>query len=297
MLNHHEKDVQSNFVQDQNKPKINVGDKQNDQFLTDMDHLADDFAHTVSGVHDEALETWSNESLASNSSVGKVELLDPSEIDTVDDRKGQTDLVEENGSGEGLSEMSDLEDQHRISHTTAKPPNVLIYTGKTDTVRKFEKVKKVLEDCLDPDCYVIYHLKHEELHTNPWIENTSLLVISGAKINESQSDVFLQYFYAGGKVLSLATDFDSKFVNKIQIRDEKWMSEIECGTWNDVSLVCSRYAYNMRGVISRDFSVTELARDKDRNTVMVQVDDKSNSSDGCVILSQVRCTLFSLFER
>jgi len=47
---------------------------------------------------------------------------------------------------------------------TGKPPNVVIYCGKTDSRRLFEKVRDTIALCLNPDRYAIYHLKHEQVN-------------------------------------------------------------------------------------------------------------------------------------
>ncbi|KAL3883228.1 hypothetical protein ACJMK2_029516 [Sinanodonta woodiana] len=256
------------------------------------------------------VENWSNESLASNSSIGRVDFLDITEIesqeDILDGEDAEPDpepelMLHESGSGEGLYELdastntetSSLSESWRwvqISSVT-KPPNVLVYTGKKDSVRKFENVKSVLEQCLNTDCYVIYHLNNDQVYTTPWDENTALLVIATTNLSQDTGDIFHRYYQRGGKVLSLGNStFDSLFLGHKELRPNMGIVELSYKRWSDVSLIGDRYAYDLDVVNTDDSAITSMGTDKAENVILVKVCKKSKSARGTSLLSQVLFT-------
>jgi hypothetical protein len=205
----------------------------------------------------------------------------------------------ESGAGE---ELSDFELAGSSSSTSgslsqswkfvrqasvAKPPNVLVYAGKIDSVRKFNKVKKIMQQCLDSESYVIYHLKHEELETTPWIENTVLLVLASKKKYTDANETFMKYFRAGGKILGLGSGFDQELVEQTLIRKENWIVNLKYKTWSDVSLISGMYSYDISKTIAEDSHVTKLASDTNGNVLIVRVNQETKGSAGSAILSQV----------
>ncbi|KAL4232937.1 hypothetical protein ACF0H5_007625 [Mactra antiquata] len=248
-------------------------------------------------------DLWSNESLASNSSIGRTSMLDMDNISQVADDENE-ELMMESGSGEGLSEDVDLgassstgsgslSQSWKIvrSASVSKPPNVLIYTGKIDSIRKFEKVRTVIEHCLDIDCYVVYHLKHEDLISTPWIENTVLLIIATKKNYSDANEQFLKYFQSGGKILGFGSGFDQTLVGQKQLRSDNWITSFNYKSWTDISLVSGYFAYNYKEVAIDNCHISDLAKDKDGNVVIVKCDQETKKSPGCAVLSQV------LFDR
>lgn len=249
---------------------------------------------------DQMTDLWSNESLASNSSVGRTSMLELDRELELGAEDEAEDAMMESGSGEGLCDDIDLATSSSTlsgslsqswkivrSASVSKPPNVLIYTGKIDSVRKFDKVRKVIEHRLDTDCYVIYHLKHEDLVSTPWIENTVLLVIATKKHYSDANDQFLKYFQSGGRILALGSGFDTTLVGRTQVRTENWINAFSYKSWTNVSLVSGFFVYNHGDVAIDNCHVTELAKDKDNNVVIVKCDQETKKSPGCAILSQV----------
>ena len=262
-------------------------------------HLVEDLAHTLTKEIDDPVEIWSNESLASSLSVGKVEMLDFVENEAL----GEENVGEigESGSGEALSEMDfdanvnanseSLTKSWDVvtdrSDSVSKPPNILIYTSKVDSVRHFEKVKEVIERVVNKDCYVIYHLKDEDIATTPWMDNTTLLVLVKGNKHTQESQAFHRYFQNGGKILGLGSGFDTALIERTEIRPEYWISELTFETFSKVPLIGGRFAYNVDKPAGDDITVTKLGVDSDNNAMIVKVSQKSKETNGCAILSQV----------
>ncbi|KAJ8317519.1 hypothetical protein KUTeg_005423 [Tegillarca granosa] len=141
---------------------------------------------------------WSNESLASATSVGNVDYLEANERDTelsdTSDISHQMELLaSDSGAGEGLCDDDTTDSPLKKagdSNWQMKPPNVMVYCGKKDSQRKFDNVKAILEQCLNPECYVIYHLQHDMVHNVPWDDNTALLIVSGHHLSDNVDQAF-----------------------------------------------------------------------------------------------------------
>ena len=261
-------------------------------------HLVEDLSHTLTKEMDEPVELWSNESLASNSSIGKVDMLDFAESDVLeDDNIGES--FADSGSGEALSEM-DFDGNSSVNSgsltqswrvigisSVAKPPNILIYTSKVDSARNFERVKAAIEQVVDKDSYVIYHLKYEEVDTTPWMDNTSLLVLVSRSKRTDDCPAFLKYFQGGGKILGLGSGFDSSLIGRTEIRPEYWISELSYESYSNVPLIAGRYAYKIDEPAIEDISVSQLGVDSENNVMIVKVSQTSRRTNGCAILSQV----------
>ena len=265
-------------------------------------HLVEDLAHTLTKELDEPVEIWSNESLASNSSIDKVEMLNLAETEALEEENVDDDDDEgvgESGSGEALSEMDFDANLSANSESltqswgvvrpdsVSKPPNILIYTNKVDSARHFEKVKEVIEKVVDKDCYVIYHLKVEDVETTPWMDNTTLLVLVKGNKHTAESQAFLKYFQNGGKILGLGSGFDTALLGRTEIRPEYWISELTFETFSKVPLIGGRFVYNVDQPAGDDITAAKLGVDSDNNAMIVKVSQKSKKTNGCAILSQV----------
>ena len=262
-------------------------------------HLVEDLAHTLTKEFDEPVDIWSNESLASNSSIGKVDMLDFTENEALEGDENTGENFADSGSGEALSEMdfdanssvnsSSLGQSWRVvrKNSVSKPPNILVYTSKVDSARNFERVKEVLEKVVDKDCYVIYHLKVEEVDTTPWMDNTVLLVLVKGNKHTGESPAFLKYFQNGGKILGLGSGFDTSLVGRTELRPEYWISELSYESFSKVTLVAGRFAYKTDQLAVEDITVSKLGVDSENNAMIVKVSQKSQRTNGCAILSQV----------
>ena len=262
-------------------------------------HLVEDLAHTLTKEFDQPVDIWSNESLASNSSIGKVDMLDFTENEALEGDENVGENFADSGSGEALSEMDfdanssvnsgSLGQSWRVvrKNSVSKPPNILVYTSKVDSARNFERVKEVLEKVVDKDCYVIYHLKVEEVDTTPWMDNTVLLVLVKGNKHTGESPAFLKYFQNGGKILGLGSGFDTSLVGRTELRPEYWISELSYESFSKVTLVAGRFAYKTDQLAVEDITVSKLGVDSENNAMIVKVSQKSQRTNGCAILSQV----------
>ncbi|KAI2660150.1 Biotin--protein ligase [Labeo rohita] len=89
-------------------------------------------------------------------------------------------------------------------NASGKPPNVLVFTGGCE--ERFQKIRSLLEECVDTDSYVIYHLRPQQALSDPWLENTLLLVLATDQTLTPQLQLrFLSYLSQGGKLLGLSS--------------------------------------------------------------------------------------------
>ena len=91
----------------------------------------------------------------------------------------------------------------------SKPPNVLIYTGSgSQGLERYNIIKGALLPLLNRDSYVTYQLDAEKVLTDPWSENSVLLVLATNETLEREMDeYFAEFLVNGGKILSLCTGF------------------------------------------------------------------------------------------
>ena len=108
-----------------------------------------------------------------------------------------------------LSSVSNDEGKKAVTDVPTKPPNVLIYSGSKDAKSKvFNHVKETLLQVINLHSYSIYHLHEKQVHSQPWMENTALLVIGDQDLpSERIQFQFLKYLRSGGKILSLCSSF------------------------------------------------------------------------------------------
>ena len=257
-------------------------------------------------AHTENTSEWSNESLADSSSVANLDLLGvtdsgaPEDEEEAEDAEYTEDLMAESGSGETLCEphgspfssrSDNRDDQHHV-----KPPNVLVYCGTKDATRKFGQLKSVLENCINCDRYVIYHLKHDQVLSTPWAENTELLLISADTLYDKSDDAFCQYFENGGKILNFGSNFDAMFVPRRDIRSKKGISKVTYDTWTKFQYLCGRYAYSSLLTPKEYLSSVALAHNEDNHVIVIELTriDVASSLKGKAILSQAsRCKFTS----
>ena len=121
------------------------------------------------------------------------------------------DLPYDYSSGlEGLADDLHPERDERRVNVTGKAPNILLYVGSDsrDGQDRLQQVQSALADCVDTDCYTLYHLPPESALRDPWPDNCLLLVIAtGEPVPEDLSRRFTAYLSQGGKVLALASSF------------------------------------------------------------------------------------------
>ncbi|XP_030216370.1 biotin--protein ligase isoform X1 [Gadus morhua] len=85
-----------------------------------------------------------------------------------------------------------------------KPPNVLVFTAGCQ--ERFHRIHQLLTECVDTDGSVVYHLRPEQVLSEPWLESTKLLVLAEEEPLSPQLQArFLSYLDQGGRVLGLSS--------------------------------------------------------------------------------------------
>ncbi|XP_036098901.1 biotin--protein ligase isoform X2 [Molossus molossus] len=114
------------------------------------------------------------------------------------------------GNVEGVADAVGPEREGRRTNVTGKAPNILLYVGSDsqEALDRFQQVRSVLADCVDPDSYTLYHLSGESALRDPWSDNCVLLVIATSEsLSKDLYQKFMAYLSQGGKVLGLSSSF------------------------------------------------------------------------------------------
>ena len=220
------------------------------------------------------------------------------ETDSVNKQSGVESSMNDGNAGGAMLNGVDVKDTSvngcvsRISTSAPmKPPNVLVYCGKKDSVRRFQGVKASLEQCLNTDCYTIYHLQHTEVSSVPWADNSALLVVSCENLYDGVDLTFVKYFQNGGQILSCGSSLDGEFVEKRKVQNRIGVTEINIEDWKGVSTL--RGPYNYCGGVKRmgDLVMNSMASDPATGeSVLMSVRQRSAAAGGMtgvVVLSQV----------
>ncbi|XP_026183436.1 biotin--protein ligase [Mastacembelus armatus] len=111
---------------------------------------------------------------------------------------GDKTLDEPNHDAEGFFGQSVGTDYN------SKPPNILVYTGGCQ--ERFKAVCQVLSECINMENNIIYPLQPQQALSDPWLDNTRLLVLAEEKpLTPSLQTRFLTYLSQGGRVLGLSS--------------------------------------------------------------------------------------------
>ncbi|TNM84594.1 hypothetical protein fugu_008772 [Takifugu bimaculatus] len=87
------------------------------------------------------------------------------------------DLPDDNSE---VNSVGETEADHNVGGLfdhSRKPPNVLVYTAGSQ--ERFQTVSRLLSECINMENNIIYHLLPQQVLTDPWAENTRLLVLAG----------------------------------------------------------------------------------------------------------------------
>ncbi|KAK2870601.1 hypothetical protein Q8A67_023128 [Cirrhinus molitorella] len=96
------------------------------------------------------------------------------------------------------------EEESARKNASGKPPNVLVFTDGCE--ERFQKIRSLLEECVDTARYAIYHLRPQQALSEPWLENALLLVLATDRTLTPQLQLrFLSYLSQGGKLLGLSS--------------------------------------------------------------------------------------------
>lgn len=87
-----------------------------------------------------------------------------------------------------------------------KPPNVLVYTSGCQ--ERYAVVSKLLSECIGMENNIIYPLLPQQALSDPWLDNTRLLVLAEEEpLTSLLQTLFLRYLSLGGRILGLASTF------------------------------------------------------------------------------------------
>ncbi|KAL2310332.1 hypothetical protein Nmel_001980 [Mimus melanotis] len=179
-----------------------------------------------------------------------------------------------------------------------KPPNILIYLGSEAAKERFEQVKAVLRECIDAESYTIYLLQQEQVLSDPWVENSLLLVIATQEpIPESSHKQFMAFLSKGGKILGFSSSFtfggvQIKHKHKLRKAVHELVVSRKDSSELKLSLLLSGCVFE-EGVKADASRVKVLSRlnNADKDTVIVHL--THGSSGGEAILSQAHLELDS----
>ncbi|CAH1776897.1 unnamed protein product, partial [Owenia fusiformis] len=166
--------------------------------------------------------------------------------------------------------------------TPMKPPNILVYCGKKDSARNYEKVKNSLEQCVNSDSYVIYNLKHDDVMKVPWEDNAALLVVTSERLYDGLDKAFMKFYNNGGKIVSFNSNLDEQFLPRSRLSSALFVSGIAYKNWN-LNYICGPFYYDIDIKDSR--YVTYAIDMKSEKPLMVRVDSKTSA--GVAMLSQI----------
>jgi len=212
------------------------------------------------------------------------------------DPHGNVDVMADDLTTATLSPAASSE---RRSAVNSKPPNILVYCGKKDSGRLFSGVRSVISQCVNTDRYVVYHLKHEQVLSTPWQDNTALLVIASEKVYDGVDREFLRFFLCGGMLLSFGSMFNdlvAKRRDRVKaVSAPLGVVTVRCGHDDGLSVIGTRYCYDRgcRSVVP-DVALTSLAtEDGTENSIVMEAVHQPSSA--VAILSQVcgNCFVFS----
>ena len=244
--------------------------------------------------------------LASEQSIDDLESgenLEKSEDDLADEiadiEKDESDLLD---GGESLSgPVEDLAPEtltpiRRRTIAQSKPPNILVYCGKKDSQRQFEAVRNTLQQCVNVHRYVIYNLKHDQVLSTPWAENTVLLIVASEKAYDGVDQAFLEYFLSGGLVVSFGSAFDDLFTNKVLISGSASVMPLNYKTFENVTVICTRHQYS-KDVVSKldNVSLRVLSSDKGRGNPVI-LEANHDITNAAAILTQVCMKFYHGFD-
>lgn len=114
------------------------------------------------------------------------------------------DLPDDNSEVNSVGETEADHNAGGLFDHSRKPPNVLVYTAGSQ--ERFQTVSRLLSECINMENNIIYHLLPQQVLTDPWVENTRLLVLAEEEpLTPQLQACFLTYLSKGGRVLGLAS--------------------------------------------------------------------------------------------
>ncbi|XP_033111673.1 biotin--protein ligase-like [Anneissia japonica] len=182
-------------------------------------------------------------------------------------------------------------DAHRI-------PNVLVYTDSDEQEPgHYLMVKQMLQKCLHPDHYVIYHLTKTQILNHPWVGNTALIVLSSElEMNKSAkvTEKLKSFLATGGKVLSFSSRLCAP--DCVKLSKQTWhTSVVDVEYYNAVSgsttylkSLHRDYSFNVNQDTERNYRNFTIIARCNSQPIILEVRSKG---EGIAVLCQVRLDL------
>ncbi|XP_035987500.1 biotin--protein ligase [Fundulus heteroclitus] len=137
------------------------------------------------------------------------------------------DLPDDNSAGvDNMDEcLGELEHDSKgffgQSGRCAKVPNILVYTGGCQ--ERFQAISQLLLECINVESNIIYPLMQEQALSDPWLDNTKLLVLAEVEsLTAELQSRFLTYLSKGGKVLGLGSTLCPAGLH-LEVRDRQYL--------------------------------------------------------------------------
>ena len=103
---------------------------------------------------------------------------------------------------------------------TSKPPNILVVTGRRDSISQW---RHVLWNALSRESYVIYELERQDLGNGLWKPYTSLLILDHIEeLDRAQKVSVENYLYEGGKALCHCSIYLNRDENGLSWKSDPW---------------------------------------------------------------------------
>lgn len=147
-----------------------------------------------------------------------------------------------------------MEDPEKLSKThsirrkkqktaKAKPPNILVYS---DSVVTRDNVIKTLGEILKTNTYTVYPLSSQQASQRVWMDNTTLLVVCGS-VNggDEVGNLFMDFFFRGGKVLCLCSDLLGLVLptyHTAEVREHE-LVQFSYGKWKNIKMMHHIFCY------------------------------------------------------
>ncbi|XP_063696404.1 biotin--protein ligase isoform X2 [Culicoides brevitarsis] len=135
-----------------------------------------------------------------------------------------------------------------------KPPNILVYSDSQTTK---DNVITTLRNILAADVYTIYPLTTEDVKSQVWIDNATLVVVCGSVPKQVQN-IILDYFLKGGKMFCLCSDVLHIILPVYRIAEvrEHELVQFTYGKWKQVKMMHHIFCYQP-SPIKKQFSANE----------------------------------------
>ncbi|XP_043087719.1 biotin--protein ligase isoform X2 [Puntigrus tetrazona] len=103
----------------------------------------------------------------------------------------------------GTDDEEEEEEEEQRRRSGGKPPNLLVFTGGCE--QRFQEIRSLLQNCVDTDTCAVYHLSPRQALSEPWLDNTLLLVLATDETLAPDLQLrFLSFLSRGGRLLGLS---------------------------------------------------------------------------------------------